>query len=624
MRKGMRFAGLDGIKGLALIGVIWYHLSQRTLPGGFLGVEVFYTVSGLLLGNSLLSEIERSGRVALPRFYLRRFARLWPALVLLVPAVVTFGLLIDHDALVGIRGQSAAAFTFSMNWYEIATGGSYFASVSPQLLRHLWFVALLAQVTVLLPAVVLLTRRFVPERLRPLVPLALAALSALLMGVLYSPDADPTRVYFGTDTHCFGLMIGLALAWAWHDAVPDRWAGPLVPLARRVMPWAATAALVTLASMAVVMGQDAAAFRGGLLAASLLTVLMVLGANTEGSWMDGLFGWRPIALLGRYSYGLYLWHWPIYLLVQLLLPGWRGRGIWLIWLITLALTVAMTAVSWYAVERPAIAWADRVFGRRRGAIRASGMPLALRRIRSIAAAVAVVALLAGFVQGLRVAPEKSSVQLDLERNQAALDADAQQRVQDAQAAREAKQRAEEEAKARAQAKDEALRNLTGDDVTVVGDSVTVGSTPALQAALPNVVVDAKTSRFIREAPDIIAQLKQQGQLRKYVVVSMNTNSAADVAMFDRIASAMGDGHVMIIVNGYGDRSWIPVSNQAAIDYVRGHPATAALADWNTAIAAHTEWLASDGIHPNGQGAELYANTVKDAIATWIASQTALP
>lgn len=624
MNGTIRYAGMDGIKGLALIGVIWYHLSQRTLPGGFIGVEVFYTVSGFLLGAGLLESSAHGGRSWLPRFYVRRLARLWPALAAMALCVVPVAALVDTDALVGIGGQSAAALTFSTNWYEIATGGSYFATTSPQLLRHLWFVALMAQVVVLLPAVVALTRRLAAPRLRPVVPAALAVLSVVLMAVLYDPQGDPTRVYFGTDTHCFGMLLGLALAWTLRAAGGP---SPLpVALARRTLPWAATAALVMLMAMAVRVGQDESAFRGGLALTAVLTLVLIAGTITKDSWMCGLLEWRPLALLGRHSYGLYLWHWPVFLLVQLALPGWRGRGMWLIWTLTLAFSALAAALSWRIVERPVARWSDRRTGRG-GASRDAARPMTARgravsRLRAFAAALAAIALAVGFVGAVRSAPGRSRTQIMLENNQAALDAEADRREQDARAQAEARERAEQEAAARAEAKQEALRTLTGEDVTVIGDSVTVGATPALQQALPGVVVDAQTSRFMREAPDIVAALAGQGQLRRYVVVSLNTNSAADQASFERIAAAAGDGHVLVIVNGYGDRSWIPVANQAAADYVRGHPATAALADWGAAIAAHTEWLASDGIHPTEQGAELYAQTVKEAIATWISYQAA--
>ena len=312
MKRYPRYDGMDGIKGFALIGIIWYHLSQRTLPGGFIGVDVFFVVSGFLLTTSLLRERERTGRIAVGRFYVRRLARLWPGMAFMIAAATSLGFLIDHDALVGMPAKSLAAVVFGSNWYEIASGGSYFAMTSPQLLRHLWFVALLAQAIVLLPLIVALLGRIRAAAARIGVAVALAALSAAGMWILYRPGDDPTRVYFGTDTHCFGLLLGMALAFAVHRH--ETAGSPASQPVRAAAPWLSTAALIGLILLMPRIDQNESAFRGGLVLAAVLTVALIAGSIAEGSWMPSLFLWRPLALLGKYSYGIYLWHWPLYLL----------------------------------------------------------------------------------------------------------------------------------------------------------------------------------------------------------------------------------------------------------------------------------------------------------------------
>lgn len=631
MQNARRFVSVDGIKGLALLGVVFYHVSQRFLPGGFIGVDILLTLSGFLLGWSLLNDIDAHGRIRWGRWYARRAARLWPALAVMVMLTCLVGALIGAHTIVGMRGQSVAALTFTSNWYGIATGGSYFASVSAQLLKHLWFVALMVQCVVLMPVVVDATYRYVPSRQRIAVPVVLGLCSAVAMAACYRPGSDPTRVYYGTDTHSFSMWWGLALAWSWRILSPR--CGRILhhPWSARIMPWVATVILVALMVMEVRVGADGVMFRVGLPVVSLLTMVMVVASEWPGSWMADLFRWKPLALLGRYSYGIYLWHWPVWVLTQAALPAWRDARVWRLWLIAALVTLAASVLSWYWVERPVRqavyeAWSVEVPSGLRAAAQMRCLCLlrqvAALQLRGVIAVFVVVFMVIGYGYGLRVAPNTSPLQEALQRNQAALNAQSTQRQQDARAKAEAQERERQLQQARAKAKREAERTLTGDQVSAIGDSVMVGASNALQAALPGIVIDAQVSRHIAAAPGIVESLKAQGQLRKFVIVGLNTNGTVSQADFDAIAAAAGDGHVLVIVNAHGDRSWIPGANQAAAAYVQSHPTTSMLVDWDGAIGAHPEWLGDDGIHPMipGPGVDLYAASVKDAMTTWIAAQ----
>ena len=209
MRK---FVGLDGIKGLALLAIVAYHCAQGNLPGGFYGVDVFLTVAGFVMATSMFRKLFRDGKINYFRYAQRRLSRLYPALVLMVASMVTFANVFDRDALVGVSGQVLSSLTGWYNWHAIIGGQSYFDQMNPQLFRHLWFVGVLLQFYVLLPFIVWIMCRIRSTRFSVAVPLGLAALSGTLMWVLYQPDGDPTRVYFGTDTHSVGLMLGVAFA----------------------------------------------------------------------------------------------------------------------------------------------------------------------------------------------------------------------------------------------------------------------------------------------------------------------------------------------------------------------------------------------------------------------------
>ncbi|MFH5822161.1 acyltransferase family protein [Georgenia sp. AZ-5] len=209
-----RIEGLDGLRALAVAAVLVYHLRPASLPGGFLGVDVFFVVSGFLITTLLLREIATRGRIDLARFWLRRARRLLPPLLAVVVLSVPLAWLASTDLLVGIGRQVLGAVTFSSNWLEIGAGSSYFDATAPQLFVNFWSLAVEEQFYLLWPAAVAALVAAAGGRRRTRVALVLAAVSAAFMAVLHTPGEDATRVYYGTDTHLFGLMIGAALAFA--------------------------------------------------------------------------------------------------------------------------------------------------------------------------------------------------------------------------------------------------------------------------------------------------------------------------------------------------------------------------------------------------------------------------
>ncbi|HEX5968444.1 MAG TPA: acyltransferase, partial [Intrasporangium sp.] len=212
---GGRIEGLDGIRALAIVAVLVFHLNASWLPGGFLGVDVFFVVSGFLITTLLVREHERSGRIAFGDFWARRARRLLPALVVTVTLSTLIARLVSGDLLVHVGRQIVGALTFSTNWVEITAGSSYFDQTAPQLFMNFWSLAVEEQFYLVWPGLTLLLVTFLAARTRVAVALGIAAVSTWLMAVLLEPGSDATRVYYGTDTHVMGLMIGAALAFAW-------------------------------------------------------------------------------------------------------------------------------------------------------------------------------------------------------------------------------------------------------------------------------------------------------------------------------------------------------------------------------------------------------------------------
>lgn len=338
---------LDGLRALAVLAVILYHAHLPPwLPGGFLGVEVFFVISGYLITSLLLKEWGRDQRVNLKVFWLRRARRLLPALFLLLAGVLTFAVVFLPEEVAGLRPAALAAATYISNWYLIFQHQSYFLTVGrPPLLQHLWSLAVEEQFYLIWPPLFFLLMRLLRRRTVMLAAIAAAVASAVLMVALYQPDADPSRVYYGTDTRAAGLLIGVALAFIW---APGR---------RTNVP----SALLDAAGLLALAGLFFAFYRlnefepflylGGFTAVSLASAL-VIATSVDGRsrLLPRLLGWGPLRWAGLRSYGIYLWHWPVFQVTrpQLDLPL-DGLPLFAL---RMAVTLGLVELSYRFVEMP--------------------------------------------------------------------------------------------------------------------------------------------------------------------------------------------------------------------------------------------------------------------------------
>ena len=350
---------LDGLRALAVIGVIAFH--DDRLPGGFLGVDLFFALSGFLITSLLLDEHSRTGRIDLVGFWGRRLRRLMPAVIaLLAVTVVAFRLFADAGEWIIARGDAPWAQFYVANWHLIAGGDGYWdAFAAPSAFEHLWSLAIEEQFYLVWPIVVLgLLRRGGPP-LVAAVAVAGAFASTLAMIVIFA-GGDPTRVYMGTDTRAFSLLAGAALAAPVCRRAVDRLVG-----ASGVVTGVVVAVLVGgLAAMWVgVSGDDDWLFRGGLpahsFASAALAALVVAGAPGARA-----LAWRPLAAVGRLSYSLYLWHWPVFVFCA---PTRVGLDGWALTVVRLAATAVLSVASYRLVEQPVrhrARWAHGASGRR--------------------------------------------------------------------------------------------------------------------------------------------------------------------------------------------------------------------------------------------------------------------
>lgn len=599
-----RFVGLNGLKGIALIAIVLYHCDQGTLRGGFFGVDIFFTISGFLIFSSLLNHIDSGKGIGFKEYYLKRLRRIYPALILMIPVTVSLAWFINQDMLVGIKNQMVTVMLGCYNWYAIGSGASYFSQMNPDMFRHLWFMSVLLQFYLLAPLLIYMLRKILVRWVPVAVLAGLAVCSALSMGLQYHPGTDPTRVYFGSDTHAMGLWLGAMLAWLLMiirrgNGRPEETAIMSARLVwSKIVPAVAFAALLILLWMMQHVEQGPAAFYGGFFAASLLSVVLVAGSIPFGSWMQDLLVFKPFDVVGRYSYGIYLWHWPLWLFTKAMFPQWGVRHLGWMLLITFALTACCTAMSWKLVEQPVA----------RGGFIAMIRPLPENGIWDAArcwitiVVVLSTCLMSGYV--VDNAPKQTSVEHALEENARMLKEQQGMHF-------------DFDRKHPPTPKKPVHTMPNGQQMVAFGDSVMLASSKGLQSVFPGITVDAETSRSMTKALGLIDKAKSQPEgLRQWVLVGLATNSAVTDGQLNDILNDIGPNHVLVLINAHAPVSWVPGTNDALSDFAATHSNNVVLVDWDATISAYPDELAGDGIHP-GMSNTLYAQAVKDAITNWI-------
>ncbi|WP_188241620.1 MULTISPECIES: acyltransferase family protein [Microbacterium] len=641
-----RYAGLDGLRAIAVTLVVAYHLfSPALFPGGFVGVDVFFVISGFLITALLLREHDQTGRIRLGDFWLRRARRLIPALLLVVSVCSTLAWMIGGDVLLRLGLQVTGALTFGYNWISIAGETGYFGGGAPELFRNFWSLSVEEQFYVVWPLVLPLFLLLPRAWARAAAAVALAAASAVWMGVVVAGAADATRAYFGTDTHSFGILIGVALAFVLvpvlsrppHDdpaarpvlpgiTLPEGWTLVLPapppqtavrsrwfdsPVTRTVIGCLGLAALAGIAVIAWV-PPGPGSFPGMLVGASLCTAVAIVAGVWPGSWFGHAIDRRPLRWVGDRSYAIYLWHWPLLVLAMAMTPGggaevpvWMGAGV-------LAVTVAAAELSYRFVETPVRRDGFRAVAR---ALRAQFRSGVSGAARAGALLLACAMVLGGTSAAIAAAPTSSSGERAVTAGERAL--------QEATGTGAARATATPTPTAPAGSASAAQRPggpsptpeptpVLGTEVTAVGDSVMLASAPALLERLPGIEVDAEVSRSSWAGPGILEELEAAGRLRPYVVVALGTNGRVDPGTLERMAEVVGRDRHLILVNAFAPRDWVPGVNDELAAFAAAHPRVE-LADWAAAIEPRTDLLADDSIHPGPAGGAVFAETIARAI-----------
>jgi peptidoglycan/LPS O-acetylase OafA/YrhL len=387
--------GVDGLRALAVLAVLLYHAELPWIGGGFLGVDVFFVISGYLITSLLLAEWSQRGHIDMPAFWLRRARRLLPALFLLMAVTLIFAIVALSSEVAGLRDDALAALGYATNWYLIFSHQSYFEMMGrPSLFRHLWSLAVEEQFYIVWPLLLSAMLWLWRPRYVLLAVLAGAVASTVLMALLYQPDADPSRVYYGTDTRGVGLLAGAALAFVW---APGKIGGRA-----RVHPLAIDVA--GLSALGVLFytflrldGHQSFLYQGGFALVAVASAGVIAAVVHPRGHLGWVLGRQPLRWLGLRSYGVYLWHWPVFMLTRpdLDVPF---DGLPLLAL-RFGVTLTIAELSYRLVETPiragALGRVWRAFREAEGALR--------WRLRCQWAAAASASLVAFAVVGMSVA-----------------------------------------------------------------------------------------------------------------------------------------------------------------------------------------------------------------------------
>jgi peptidoglycan/LPS O-acetylase OafA/YrhL len=585
--KGPRLAyrpGLDGLRAIAVAAVFLYHSRIDWLPGGFLGVDLFFVLSGYLITSLLLVEWEARRRIDLRRFWLRRARRLLPALVVVVLAALVLSAIFARDDLAHTRGDAVSALLYYTNWHEIVANHSYFNAMGrPSLLQHLWSLAVEEQFYViwpllLVPGLVLLGRKRLPFAVAGGI-----AGSAALMWILYNPS-DPTRVWNGTDTRAFLLLMGILLALLW----------PYLERMRRGLPLLELFGVAALVGTVLLFRQihdyDPTLWQGGDLAASFCFVVLIAAVAHPATGLGEALGVQPLRWLGERSYGIYLWHWPV---VELMRPGvdisWTGPGVVVA---QAAIVLSAAALSYRYVEQP---------------IRTGSLQRRLaeysRRIRLEVVGGTAVGLAAAFAI-LFFIPHALNPVTGYVSNTPPANAGTHNPKPTTEP------HPHPSVQPTGQKTTPKLHAQPPGRILALGDSVMLGCKRQLREALHHRVrVDATVGRQIKDTIDELQRLRRHHTLPKTLVIQVGNNGPLWYPDLVRLHHALHGIPDVIVVNVRNATSWQDESNHALDGWLHDWP-QAHLADW---YGSSTNKMLSDGTHPWPYACWNYARVIENTL-----------
>ena len=611
-KKRRYITELDGIRAIAVIMVLAYHLKLALFKSGFLGVTVFFVLSGYLITGILISEVEEEGTIDLKNFWLRRIRRLVPAVMSMAVVIIFVSAVVNRIIFTkGCKDFLASVLGFN-NWWQIFNNISYFEAAGvPSPFTHCWSLAIETQFYLIYPLILLGIYKLVKSRgegranrglLFAGVTLLLALISVILMIVLFDPQQDASRVYYGTDTRAFSLLFGALLAILWEYRMVPRRLSVSVNMVLGSVSFA-----VLLVMTIAINGSSNFWYRGGQFFGTILTVLMVYAVSGRKTWLSRFLSNPVLKWMGDHSYSIYLWHYPIILLIS------KGiKASWWITLIEIVLSVVLSELSYRFIETPIrhgiIGEYLNILRSRPKSRQEKKRQIQVAR-RSLKVMAGTFVLTVSLILCMIFVPKKNA--LDTLQKREAKAKETGKMTEEQLAKQKANGSESEDTICTADLTDDEI--LEGLNLLLIGDSIAVDVTDDFYEIFPNSVSDTKIGRITSLGKQVldsyIDEKKWEGE---GVIFASLSNSPINGELEDIREKIGKDMPLFLTTVRIPHDTFEEESNSKIKKFVEENDHTY-LIDWYAASEGHDEYFDADDTHLLSAGAKAYAKCIKEAV-----------
>ena len=611
-KKRRYIKGLDGIRAIAVIMVLAYHLKLALFKSGFLGVTVFFVLSGYLITGILISEVEEEGTIDLKNFWLRRIRRLVPAVMSMAVVIIFVSAVVNRIIFTkGCKDFLASVLGFN-NWWQIFNKISYFEAAGvPSPFTHCWSLAIETQFYLIYPLILLGIYKLAKSRgegranrglLFAGVTLLLALISVILMIVLFDPQQDASRVYYGTDTRAFSLLFGALLAILWEYRMVPRRLSASVNMVLGSVSFA-----VLLVMTIAINGSSNFWYRGGQFFGTILTVLMVYAVSGRKTWLSRFLSNPVLKWIGDRSYSIYLWHYPIILLIS------KGiKASWWITLIEIVLSVVLSELSYRFIETPIrhgiIGEYLNILRSRPKSRQEKKRQIQVAR-RSLKVMAGTFVLTVSLILCMVFVPKKNA--LDTLQKREAKAKETGKMTEEQLAKQKANGSESDDTICTADLTDDEI--LEGLNLLLIGDSIAVDVTDDFYEIFPNSVSDTKIGRITSLGKQVldsyIDEKKWEGE---GVIFASLSNSPINGELEDIREKIGKDMPLFLTTVRIPHDTFEEESNSKIKKFVEENDHTY-LIDWYAASEGHDEYFDADDTHLLSAGAKAYAKCIKEAV-----------